>query len=118
MKFLIYSCHNLCDTTEEQQIESHEEWPSLLAPHSREIIDSLNMEMLVPHLIQKGLLTRSEYCELDSSPSWKRSEHYVLKILPTKGEQGLRRFVECLKDESEHSGHQDLFKSLKSKLKH
>lgn len=72
------------------------------------------MEMLVPHLIQKNLLTKTEYHELSTYPSWKRSEYFVLKILPTKGEEGCKRFLKCLEEEDEHSGHQDLFRLLEN----
>ena len=93
--------------------DNEDEWPLLLARHSRDIINSLKMEMLVPHLVEKRLLTKNEYHELNTYPSWKQSEHYVLKILPTKGEDGWKKFVECLKEEEEYSGHQDLFRLLK-----
>jgi hypothetical protein len=91
-----------------------DQWPPLLAMHSRDIMKSLNMEMLVPHLIQKNVLTMSNYHELDTYPSWKQSEYFVLKILPTKGELGFQRFLECLEEENEHSGHQDLFRLLEN----
>jgi hypothetical protein len=91
-----------------------DQWPPLLAMHSRDIMKSLNMEMLVPHLIQKNLLTKTEYYELSTYPSWKQSESFVLKILPTKGEEGCKRFLECLEEEDEHSGHQDLFRLLEN----
>ena len=95
----------------------HDQWPPLLVKHSRDIIKSLNMEMLVLHLIEKKVLTMSEYHELDKCPSWKQSEHFTLKVLPTKGEDGFKQFMECLKDEEEHSGHQDLYRQLKSSMK-
>ena len=70
------------------------------------------MEVLVPHLVEKKLLTKNEYHELNTCPSWKQSEYYILKILPTKGEDGWKKFLECLKEEEEHSGHQDHFQLL------
>ena len=75
------------------------------------------MEDLVPHLVEKRLLTKNEYLELSTYPPWKQSEHYVLKILPTKGEDGWKTFLDCLEEEEEHSGHQDLFRLLKTKVK-
>ena len=102
-------------TTDDQRMMPHDQWPPLLAKHSCEIIQSLNMEMLAPHLTEKNLLTMSEYQELlGRSSSRKRSEHFVVNVLPTKGKDGFERFLECLKDENEHSGHQYLFQLLKS----
>ena len=92
----------------------HDQWSPLLEKHSHDIIKDLNMEMLVPHLMQKKLLTMNEYHELITCPSWKRSEHFILKVLPTKGEEGFKQFMECLKDEDEHLGHQHLFQLLES----
>ena len=97
---------------EEQQTKYDDQWPPLLARYSCDIIKSLKMEDLVPHLVEKKLLTKNEYHELNTCPSWKQSEYYILKILPTKGEDGWKKFLECLKEEEEHSGHQDHFQLL------
>lgn len=71
------------------------------------------MEMLATHLIEKGLLTSGEYEELNSrSTNWKQNKYFVLDVLPKKGKEGFKRFLECLKDEKEHLGHQDLFHLL------
>lgn len=94
--------------------DNDDQWPPLLARHSRDIIKSLKMEMLVPHLVEKNLLTKNEYQELTTYSPWKQGEHFVLKILPTKGEDGCKRFLECLEEEEEHSGHQDLFRLLEN----
>jgi hypothetical protein len=89
-----------------------DQWPPLLARHSRDIMKSLKLEMLVPHLVEKNLLTQNEYHELATYPSWQQNEYFVLKILPTKGELGFQRFLKCLEEEDEHAGHQDLFQLL------
>ena len=102
---------------DEQQTKYHDQpWPPLLARHSGDIINSINMDMLLPHLIEKNLLTKSEYHELRTCSPWKQGEHFVLKVLPTKGEKGFKRFMECLEEEDEHSGHQDLFQLLENSI--
>ena len=83
--------------------------------HCSDIVQTLNMEMLTPHLLQNGLLAPSEYQELDAlGTSWKQAKYFLLIVLPTKGEGGFKRFLKCLKEEREHSGHQDLFRHLES----
>ena len=82
--------------------------------HCPDIIQTLNMEMLTPHLLQNGLLAHSEYQQLDAlDTSWKQAKHFLLNVLPTKGEGGFKLFLKCLEEETEHSGHQDLFGILK-----
>lgn len=102
-------------TTDSEEQRMLPQWPPAVTEHCHDIIQSLNMEMLTPHLLQNNLLAIPEYQQLDAQGTpWKQSEYFVLRVLPTKGEEGFKRFLNCLKEEKEHSGHQDLFRLLKS----
>ena len=86
-------------------------WPPA---HCEEIIQSLDMESLLPHLLKNGLLTRGE-CKMinfyKEMPS-KQNSYFLLNVLQRKGTDGSKRFLESLKSEKEHLGHQDLVKLL------
>ena len=57
----------------------------------------------------------TEYQQLDAlGTSWKQAKYFLLNVLPTKGEGDFKRFLKCLKEETEHSGHQNLFWHLES----
>lgn len=91
------------------------QWPPPVTDHCHDIIQSLNMEMLTPHLLQNDLLAPPEYQQLDAlGTSWKQAKYFLLNVLPTKGQDGFKRFMKCLKEEKEHSGHQDIFRRLES----
>ena len=76
----------------------------------------LNLEMLFPHLVQEGLLTRRETERLQSlSPVFPNDDSkidYLLKILPTKGKNALRRFVRCLQRTEDGTAHDELIRCM------
>ena len=65
------------------------------------------MRMLLPHLLEKGLVSPYEHDTLDRMVPYDQNM-YLLRILPGKGKDSFKRFLECLKDEKEHLGHKDL----------
>jgi hypothetical protein len=78
--------------------------------------DLLNLEMLFPHLVQEGLLTRREMERLQSlSPTFRDDDSkidYLLKILPSKGKNALKRFVRCLHRTQEGTAHDELIRYM------
>ena len=87
-------------------------WPP---PHCEEIIQNLNMETILPHLVKNGLLTQTEYEHIyrDREMPTRQNSYFVLNVLPRKGESGFKMFLESLKaTEKDHLGHQDLVKLL------
>ena len=79
-----------------------------LRKHYKRIIQCLNMRALLPHLLEKGLLTDYEWENLEKLTAHEQSEYFILRILPRKGEEGFKRFLECLRAEKEHLGHHSL----------
>ena len=88
-------------------------WP-LATAHCEVIIQLLNMEALLHHLLKRDLLTQDEYEVIDRYKEMprKQNRHFLLNVLPRKGKSGFEKFLESLKAEKEHLGHQDLFELL------
>ena len=88
----------------------------LLAVCNTRFHDLLNLEMLFPHLVQEGLLTRREMERLQSSSSVFFEDDakidHLLKILPTKGKNALRRFVRCLHRTEDGTAHDELIRYM------
>ena len=87
----------------------HLQQPSYIQRHYGILVDHLDVKVLLPHLIQKGLLTRCEIEQLtlrrDQKGAYEQTTYFLDNILQTKGECGLEIFLECLKEEKEHMGH-------------
>ena len=75
------------------------------------------MEALLPHAFTNKLLTRDEYEIIDSLKGTprKQNRYFLLNVLPRKGETAHQRFLDSLKAEKEHLGHEDLVKLLSAK---
>ena len=81
--------------------------------HFSKIIYTLNVKQLMPLLIEKGLLTPSEREELDKLQGLQHDQNkHLLQILPRKGEKSYELFLQCLREEEEHMGHQDILRWL------
>ena len=78
----------------------------------------LNLEEIFPYLCQHGLLTYSEKEELksDSITTHKKIDK-LLKWIPTKGSNALARFVECLRNSTDGTGHDELATLLEDKIR-
>ena len=90
-------------------------WPPLFKQHCRVIMRNLNVEVLLPHLIENNLLTQDEYQELNRSKE-PPQRYFLLSVLPRKGRNAFKAFLNCLKAEKEHLGHQELVELLCDKL--
>ena len=96
-----------------------DEWPTQLKENCEDILQSLNLEALIPHLLKNDLLTQSEYQELEVYKEMPRRQnrYFLLTVLPRKGREAFNMFIECLKAEKGHLGHRDLVKTLCNKKK-
>lgn len=84
----------------------------LLISCSTRFHDLLNLEELFPHLVQEGLLTWREVERLQSRSSSLSGDgpkiDHLLKILPKKGKNSLRRFLRCLQRTEAGTAHDEL----------
>ena len=89
------------------------QFEELLMKYNSELMKSLNVNSLLPHLQCEQLLTSAEVDFLISTQKTNYDKkQYLLSILPSKGENAYERFVRCLSQDTEHSGHADLVKKL------
>ena len=93
-------------------ISEDEPYKRCLRENSRLIIDNMNVWALLPNLMEKGLLTREEREQIEAKTTDYDRNCFVYSKLYTKGEEGFKRFLQCLRDEHEHLGHKDLVKTL------
>ena len=76
----------------------------------------INMQTLLPHLNSYLILTRDERFYLSSelnSPTSKVT--YLLGLLESKGDETVKKFLQALKEASEHTGHVKLCSLLREK---
>ena len=76
----------------------------------------LDLTTLVPIMHNHSLLTAADndYLMNDLIPPYKRANQLVSSILPSKGPRAFTLFLDCLKKEKEHMGHQELVKMITS----
>ena len=78
--------------------------------------DLLDLLTLLPILNKYNLLTSSDNYELMNPmiPPLQRVNKLVYTILPTKGPGTFSLFINCLQEDKQHTGHQELVKILTS----
>ena len=76
----------------------------------------MDIPSLLPHLRGQRLITSSEFERLHNEQDSKKRNRMLITIIPTKGKHALERFLQCLKNENEHSGHVDLAEQLEASL--
>ncbi len=87
----------------------------LLQETSYELLGSLNIDSLLPHLQKERLLTHEEFEALiHPLKTGLEKKNILLSILPSKGEHAYDRFLTCLTNSDDHSGHSYLVKLLTS----
>ena len=94
-------------------------WPPRLKENYKVILQNLNLNELLPHLVENGLVTQRESQEIDRDKGvpLTQNQHFLLYVLSQKGRDGFDIFIKCLKAEKEHLGHHDLVKILCNKKK-
>jgi len=76
----------------------------------------INLKCLVPYLNRYKILTKSDRFYLNNpltSPDEKMT--YLLSTLDEKSTESLHNFLRALKEEPEHTGHQELCKLIAQK---
>ena len=79
------------------------------------VVDLLSVKCLIPHLVEAGLLTPDEVTAL-SHNSDKKGALDLFKILTSKGPTAFSILVECIHDEKQHSGHNELYELVTEDL--
>ena len=77
-----------------------------------------DFDSICTYLYSRKLLHTSDYTTLRNMLSDKeRRNRLYMEILPSKGRHTYRRLYECLRNETEHTGHRDLVEILDKALK-
>ena len=73
----------------------------------------INMVTLIPYLNSYSLLTTEERSYLNNSSVCATEKvTYFLQSLESKGDIGMKNFLQALKEASKHSGHEELCRLL------
>ena len=86
-----------------------------LTNHSKEFVRLVNLESLMPHLCQRGLLGPNElewWLNQNQNNDRNLKVLHMLTILNKKGKQGVHGVIQALKDDCEHMGHDELASML------
>lgn len=86
--------------------------------YSRELSEQLNFTQLLPLFLtpKYKFLSCEELEQLDEQRTDQQKANKLLVILQTKPWRAIRRFLACVFDEDEHSGHEDLSRLFQSVL--
>ena len=84
--------------------------------HYDEISGALNPIQLMPLLLKEELLDSNEKSILlEDSKSTSEKSHYILQCLETKGPSAYSKFLNCIKAERNHMGHEYITSLLEEK---
>ena len=79
----------------------------------------VNIDCLLPYLIRYDVMENSEYSILNSLFLTRgQKADKLLEFLRKKDDDTLKRFLQALKEENDHLGHEDLCKLFEEKLKY
>ena len=85
----------------------------ILTDFAKVLKKTLNLTYLLPHLLQKRLVTAEEDEQLrQANRSTLDKNDEFLRILKTKGSTAFSKFLEALYEENQHLGHEDLYDKL------
>ena len=86
--------------------------------HSRALSEQLNFTQLWPYFStpRYQFLSNEELNKLDELPTDRLKANKLLGILRSKPWRAIRKFLACVFEEDEHSGHEDLSKLFRSVL--
>ena len=88
---------------------------NILQQHRSEIVSTINPSALLPLLLSKKLVTGEEFHEI-SDDSIRLSDEQrngkLLDIIVKKGAEAFDLFVNALREEDKHLGHESLAKTL------
>ncbi len=73
-----------------------------------DLTSCLNVRSLLSHLYQQRLVTLDEFETLQNKGTRNEQNQLLLSLVPYKGEHAYERFLKCLLNDTEHSGHAHL----------
>lgn len=86
---------------------------NVLDKFESDLLETLAVDTLLPHLRKNKLLTSNEIDALTKSGvSRREAATELLRILKTKGSGSFSLFIDALQKEKEHIGHQSLYKAI------
>jgi len=84
---------------------------------STQILESLNIAAILPHLIDQGLLTQREIeIMMNMSKTNYDKTLYLISQLPRNGDGFFEKFILCLCKSGIGTGHSDILKALTVEL--
>ena len=78
------------------------------------LCNSLNVEVIMPKLVEENLLTEHDEKELTNLDANFEKVEYLTKVLPKKGTPWLDKFLKCLGETLDGTGHCKVVKELES----
>ena len=81
-----------------------------------ELRQYLDPQTILPNLNAKGLLTSNEEESLQNGTTQAKVDK-IKELLPTKGEGWWDKFIDCLKETTQGTGHSTLLECLEDALK-
>jgi len=80
-------------------------------------IECTNVDELLPIMESKQLLTCYEIEELEKKTYKKKAKYIFTELLRTKGHRGYITFLECLDEEKQHTGHNEIVAKINASFK-
>ena len=81
------------------------------------VVNKLDVSAILPNLMARHLLTSdNRQVLMTCAKTQVEKAQYLLDILPRKNHGWFEQFVECLRETSDGTGHDDLVKELEAKL--
>jgi len=110
---LLHSPHSQSSGSQAESVEER-----LLQECAVIITRKLDISTILSHLLQCGLLSRKDQqFLLNPIRADDDKVYYLLYNLPRKADGWFDRFLECLRDSQEGTGHKDIADTLEAKLK-
>lgn len=93
------------------------QFEEVLSKSHSSIRQYVDLDSLVPYLNEEGLLSKDDLSFLNNK-LYQQSNRidYLICSLPSKGNDAESRFMKCLENAKDHSGHEDLLKILQHNI--
>ena len=88
------------------------EYRRVFSRNMTRVVELLNVKWLLPHLLEKGLVTTEEASSLRIDSKTHTVTLTLFHILESKGPTAYSLLVKCIGDDKEHLGHKELYKLI------
>jgi hypothetical protein len=110
--------HSLFKSDRNRRRHRNSRIASIIKPNMVEFVDSTDIDSLCPYLFAKDLLSCKDVEDLQGIKSVRgKKNFFYLLILPSKGVDAYQKLLDCLREDTAHSGHSDLVKIIDCGLK-